>query len=204
MFWEVIINANSNINLAMVYSFTGQFEMAKDVLNKRWLILYIAVYIQAIWDSYRQTIELNRHFLLAEAENAPIIPFRMTGFAINYLDKRNPSLALAWSMLFPGLGQLYLHRLPTGFILIAWCIVSSYLSHILEGLHFTLMGSFDQAIAVLDPEWALTLPSIYCFAAYEAYVVAVEYNKLYKKEQKQFLEKNYQNPKYQLLQPKGK
>jgi hypothetical protein len=202
--FEIIINVNAKINLAMVYSFTGQFEMAKEVLNIRWLALYIAIYIHCIWDSYRQTIDLNKHYLLAESENAPIVPFKMTGFALNYLDKRNPLTGLVWSMLFPGLGSLYIHRIPTGFFLISFTLTIMYFSHLLEALQYTLLGSFDKAITVLDPEWTMFLPSIYCFSAYETYTLAVEYNKLYKKEQRQFLQKNYQNSNFQMLQTKGK
>jgi hypothetical protein len=202
--WEIIINLHTKINLAMVYSFTGQFDMAKQVLNKRLLLLYIAVYLYTIWDSYRQTIDLNKHYLLAESEKAPIVPFKMTGYAINYLDKRTPWVAMVWSMLCPGLGSLYVHRIPSGFFGIAWTAIIIYFSHFLEAIHHTLTGSFDKAIAVLDPEWTLFLPSICCFSAYESYVLAVEYNKLYKKEQRQFLQKNYQNSNYHLLQTKRK
>ena len=99
-FWEIIINVNAKINLAMVYSFTGQFDMAKDVINIRFVMMYIPVYLYCIWDSYRQTIDLNKHYLLAESEKAPIVPFKMNGFALNSLDKRNPWVALVWSLLF--------------------------------------------------------------------------------------------------------
>ncbi len=203
MFWEVIINVYSRINEAMVYSFNGNFDMAKEVLNSKMLLLYIAIYIITIWDSYRQCVDLNKHYLLAEFENAPIVPFKMTGYAYNYLDKRNPWLAVLVSLLFPGLGHLYLHRIPTGFLVLSFTIVIIYMSNLLIGLQYTLMGMFTEAIAVLDPQWSLFLPSIYCFAAYEGYVICVEYNKLYKKEQRQFLQKNYQHANFQLLQTEG-
>ena len=203
-FWEIIINVNAKINLAMVYSFTGQFDMAKEVINIRFVMMYIPVYLYCIWDSYRQTTDLNKHYLLAESEKAPIVPFKMNGFALNSLDKRNPWVALVWSLLFPGLGSLYIKRIPSGFFAISWTAVILYFSHFLEALQYTLMGSFDQAIAVLDPEWCLFLPSIYCFAAYEAYILAVEFNKLYKKEQRQFLQKNYSFLSDPLLKSKGK
>lgn len=199
MFWEIIINVHSRINEAMVYSFNGNFDMAKEVLNTRMVLLYIAIYIITIWDSYRQCVDLNKHYLLAEFENASIVPFNMNGFALNYLDRRNPLFALIISLLFPGLGHLYLHRIPTGFLLLTWTIVIIYMSNFLEGIQYTLMGSFTEAIATLDPQWTLFLPSIYCFSTYEAYAICVEYNKLYTKEQRQFLQKNYQPSNYRLL-----
>ena len=94
----------------------------------------------------------------------------------------NAKINLAMVYSFTGLGSLYIHRMPSGFFAVSWTAVILYFSHFLEALQYTFMGSFDQAIAVLDPEWCLFLPSIYCFAAYEAYILAVELNKLYKKE----------------------
>ncbi|MBM4763191.1 hypothetical protein [Bacillus sp. B15-48] len=192
-FWEIIINVNTRLNEAMMYSFTGQFQMAKDVLEIRMLVIYIPVYLYCIWDSYRLTVDLNKHFLLAESEKASYVPFQMNGFAVNSFTKRSPWVSLVWSLLYPGLGSLYIHRIASGFFAISWTAVIIYFSHLLEGIHYTLLGDFSQAVAILNAEWVLFLPSVYCFAAYEAYILSVEYNKLYKKEQKQHLLKHYQN-----------
>lgn len=48
---EVIINTLANINLVMVYSFSGNFAMAKQVLHTGWLFGYMFIYFFAIWDS---------------------------------------------------------------------------------------------------------------------------------------------------------
>lgn len=64
--WEILINVQAGINEAMVYSFTGRFDMAKDALEPRWMLLYIPVYLFAIWDSYRTTVDLNKLYLLAD------------------------------------------------------------------------------------------------------------------------------------------
>ncbi|MED3816043.1 hypothetical protein P4573_27985, partial [Priestia megaterium] len=58
--WEVVINLQSNINVATIHSFQGDIDMAKESLNTRWLLIYIPVYIFAIWDSYRTTVDLNK------------------------------------------------------------------------------------------------------------------------------------------------
>ena len=50
--WEVLINLKSHVNLAMIYSFQGNIDIAKEVLNTRWLLIYIPVYIFAICDEY--------------------------------------------------------------------------------------------------------------------------------------------------------
>jgi hypothetical protein len=63
--WQLFINTRAKINLAILYSFKGDFEMAKHVVNKRWLLLYIAVYMYSAWDAYRVTVDINNcQFLL--------------------------------------------------------------------------------------------------------------------------------------------
>ena len=46
--WEVLVNFKGNINLAILYSFTGQFQLAKDVLDINWVLFYIPTYIFAV------------------------------------------------------------------------------------------------------------------------------------------------------------
>ena len=47
--WEITINLKSQLNLSIFYTFIGQFETAKKVLDVRWLLLYIPMYLFAIW-----------------------------------------------------------------------------------------------------------------------------------------------------------
>jgi hypothetical protein len=191
--WEMIINSQSNINLAMVYSFTGRFDMAKDVLDLRWMAFYAPVYIFAIYDSYRTTIDLNKIFILSERENAPFTSFKITPLGINYLDKRTPWVSIAWSIFMPGMGQLYVHRTTIAFYVLAVWILLCYQSHFLEAIHFTLLGEFVKVSALVKPEWLLFLPSVFFFAIYDAYVSTVENNKLFENEQDRFLKQNYQH-----------
>ncbi|WP_346274871.1 hypothetical protein [Halobacillus naozhouensis] len=100
--WEIIINISANINLAMIYSFQGQFDLAKQVVEPRWMLLYIPVYIYGFWDSYRTSVDLNKVFILAYRENARFIHFQITALEINYLDKRKPWVAVMWSFFMPG------------------------------------------------------------------------------------------------------
>lgn len=197
-FWEFIINVNSKINLAMVHSFTGNFEMAKQVIDTRWVFLYIPVYIASIWDSYRKTVDINKLCVLAEKEKAPIVPFNLGPMGLNFLDKRLPWLALVWSILVPGMGHLYLKRIPTGFFLLLCWIICLYCSNFLNSFHLTLLGDFSQAVEVLDAQWALFMPSLYGFSLYDSYTTAVEYNKLFKREQGEYLKKQYQQLKLEI------
>jgi hypothetical protein len=115
------------------------------------------------------------------------------GMGINYLDKRNPWVAAAWTALTPGAGQLYLHRVITAFYILAWWVATVYFSKLLPCIHFTLLGDFAQSKAVVNPHWFLNVPSIYMFSIYDAYINCVEFNNLFDWEQSKFLKMQYQN-----------
>jgi TM2 domain-containing membrane protein YozV len=196
--WGLLINSAAKINLAIGYSLTGDFQSAIQIIDTRWFLLYIAVHIYATWDSYRGTVDMNKRYILAEREDASITPFIMKTWDINYLDKRNPWLAAVWSALMPGLGNLYLHKIITGLFFIAWSIVVIYFSHALQAVHLTMIGEFHQAKAMIDMQWFLYIPGIYGFQIYCSYVSAVEYNKLFEKEQSKWLRDHYQKNKFKM------
>jgi hypothetical protein len=196
--WEIIINLASHANLAILYSFIGKFDQAKQTFDRRWGILYVAVFVYSIWDSYRTTVDLNKLYKLAKFENSPIVPGKIGTLEINYFDKRVPWLAAAWSFTMPGLGHLYSHRLPTGFFVLTWWIVITYFSHILEAMYFTAIGEFSQAIIIADPQWLLFMPSLFGVTIYDSYTNTVEYNKLFEIEQEQFLKDNYQDASFRM------
>ncbi|MGD7050807.1 hypothetical protein FZC83_21380 [Rossellomorea marisflavi] len=200
--WEVVVNIQSHINIAMVYSFQGEIEKAKDVLDLHWLLIYIPVYIFSIWDSYRTTVDMNKVYALAEREEHRINSFSMGALEINYLDKRNPIMAIVWSVFVPGLGQLYIHRIVTAFFVIVWTVIFFYYSNGLEAIIFLFWGDIQQATDVLKPGWFLFFPSLYGFSIFDSYINTVENNKLYDKEQRKFFVDNYQSP--QFIVQKGK
>lgn len=191
--WELVINYMGNINLLILYSLTGQFEVAKEVVDIKWMTLYIPTYIFAIWDSYRTTIDLNHNYILAAREDAEFKPFKLSAMEINYIDKRNPWVAAAWSTLIPGSGQLYIHRIITALFVVFWWIVVCYFSSFLPAFHYTLLGDFTQARAVVDKHWFLNVASVYMFSIYDSYINTVENNKLYDWEQTKFFRRDYQN-----------
>lgn len=196
--WEVVVNVNAKINLGIFYSLTGRFEMAKEVLDKRWLLLYCSVYIFSIWDSYRTTVDINNNYILAAREDAQIKPFNISSLELNYLDKREPWVSALWSLLMPGAGQLYIHRIITSAFTLVWWITIVYLSGTLPAIHYTLTGNFESAKSAVDPHWLLNLSSVYLFSMYDAYANTVENNKLFDWEQSKFLKRNYQNKNFQL------
>ncbi|WP_332695076.1 hypothetical protein [Halalkalibacter lacteus] len=190
--WEIIINVMSNLNLSMVYSFTGNIEMAKEVLDPRWFLLYIPVYLFAIWDSYRTAVDMNKVYILAERENADFNTYSIGALEVNYLDKRRPAMAVIWSLFMPGMGQLYIHRIVTGAFSLIWIIVFVYFSKLLIAVHLLFLGEIAQATEVVDPQWLLFIPSLYGFSIYDSYINTVEDNKLFESEQRKFLSKHYQ------------
>lgn len=196
--WEVFINFKSQINLAILYSFTGDFERAKSVLNKEWLLLYLPTYIFAIWDSYRVAVTTNSLYKLSAREDAPVTAFKVDPVSYNYLDKSSPWALTAWTFLMPGAGQLGVGRIMDALFILAWWIAIVYLSKLLPCIHYTLLGDFVQAKEVVDPHWLLNIPSIYGFAVYQSYVDTVETNNLFDWELSKFLKREYQNKNFQI------
>jgi len=190
--WEILVNNMSHLNHAMVYSFVGNISMAKDILEPRWLFMYIPVYIFAIWDSYRTSVDMNKIYILAERENADFSSYTIGAFEINYLDKRRPLMAVLWSLFTPGLGQLYIHRVLTAIFTMIFIIIFIYFSKLLIAVHYLFLGEIEQATHVLEPQWLLFIPSHVGFAIYDSYVNTVENNKLFESEQKKFLKQKYQ------------
>jgi hypothetical protein len=201
--WEVFINYKARINLLIFYSFIGDFETAKQVVDIQWMSLYVPTYIFAIWDSYRTTIDMNHAYMLAAREDAVIKPFKIGAVEVNYLDKRSPWVSVFWSLLVPGAGQLYIHRLITAFFLICWWIFICYNANFLPGMHYTFLGDFEKAKAVLNIQWLLNIPSVYFFGMYDAYVNTTENNKLYRWDQSKFLKRQYQNSNFVMPSNKG-
>ncbi|MDR6880366.1 hypothetical protein [Bacillus sp. 3255] len=197
--WEVAVNINAHVNSSMIYSFQGNIHMAKEVLNTRWLIMYIPVYLFAIWDSYRTTVDMNRVYILAEREEHRYNSFSLGALEINYLDKRNPLVSVMWSMFIPGLGQLYIHRILTALFVIAWLVAFFYYSHIQEAIVLLFLGKVQDATSVLNPEWLLFIPSHYGFAIYDAYMNTVENNKLFEKDIRNHLTENYHSKNFKIL-----
>lgn len=196
--WEIIINLNAKLNVAMVYTFTGRIDAAKEVLQPQWALLYIPVYLYAIWDSYRTSVDLNKMYVLAERENAPVASFKLGAMEINYLDKRKPWVSVMWSLFMPGMGQLYIHRLIATVFVLTWWIILAYLSHSIGAIYLILSGDLEKSLGVVKPEWLMFMPSIYGFALYDAYVNTVENNKLFEGELAGWLKDNYQNPDFKM------
>lgn len=194
--WELFINNMAHVNLGIMYSLLGDFDTAKQVVEERWLILYVGIYMLGIWDSYRTTVDFNKQYLLADREDAPIRGFVIGTWDINFLDKRKPWVAMMWSALVPGLGHLYVHKVVTGFFIFGYTVMILYCAQIPRGIMLSMVGDFVQAKQILIMQWLLYLPSIYFFILYDAYATSIEYNILFEKEMSRYLRANYQNSEF--------
>jgi len=196
--WEVFINYQSHINLAILYSLTGKFDMVKGIIDINWSLLYIPTYIFAIFDSYKSTVDLNNVFILAAREDSAVVPFRIGALEISFIDKKTPWVAAIWSLLSPGTGQLYIHRVIVAFFIFVWWIMVVYSSKLLPAIHYTLLGQFNTVKHVINWQWLLNIPSLYMYSMYDAYVNCVEENNLFDWEQCKFLKRNYQNRNFRI------
>nr|WP_106782841.1 hypothetical protein [Lysinibacillus timonensis] len=185
--WELVVNNSSHLNMAIALSFLGKFEEAKAILHPNWALLYIAVYIFCIWDSYRCAVEIKKAHLLSEIEDAPVTPSVVSYFDINILEKRNPLMASLWSFFTPGLGQLYGSSTIVGTFILAWWIFVCYKAMAVSALLYSFQGDFDRASQIVDWQWVLFMPSILAFAIYQAYVAVTENNTLFDIEQIRYL-----------------
>ncbi|MCY9662657.1 hypothetical protein P5G65_22675 [Paenibacillus chondroitinus] len=190
--WEMFINQKVHLNLALVYTFNGQFQAARDVLDPSFMSLYIPVYLFAIYDSYRTAVDMNKIYLLAQREKGRFNEFTIGALEINYLDKRKPWVAAVWSMGIPSLGQMFLHRIVLAAFILISTIVIIWNSNFILAIHYLILGDVDTSSSVLDKQWLLYFPSYYFFTIYDAYINTIENNKLFDDVQKQYLIENYQ------------
>lgn len=191
--WEIVVNNQSNLNTVIVLSFLGKFEEAKAVINEEWALLYVAVYIYSIWDSYRCAIEMKKAHLLSEMEDAPVTPSEVSFFDVVILDKKNPLLGSVWSIFTPGLGQLYASSTVVGTFILAWWIFVCHKAVAVRTWLYSFLGDFESATAVVDWQWFLFLPSMYVFSIYHAYVSVNQNNTLFDIEQIRFLRVRAEN-----------
>lgn len=162
------INNSAKINLGILYSLIGDFDKAKEVMDERWLILYLGIYIFGIWDSYRTTFDLNKQFILADRENAPILAFTIGVWDVTFWINGNPR----WPSLFPGIGHLYLHKVIVGFFIFGYTVAIMYFGKLPQAIHLTMLGDFDVAKEGMNMQWVMYMPSIFFFILYDVYLSA--------------------------------
>lgn len=195
MSWEILVNTKARLNLAILYTFTGRFERAGEVLDPGWALFYAVIFCFAVYDSYRISVELNIINRLGRKQprrsnnRYQFMSFNTKG--INFIDRGNPWAAAAWSALLTGFGHLYNMKAFKAVILLAWAVAVISLGNINQAIAATFNGDFRRAKEIIDYQWALYFPSIYLFAIWDSYNDSVELNKLFSESQKNFLRRTY-------------
>lgn len=188
---EVAINTLAHVNETLIYSFTGRFELAKDTLEVRWAIGYMIIYMMSIWDSFKNAQSINKLQVLANLENSRIKPYIISPCEIQYLEKRNPYIAALYSLFFPGMGQLYVHRVGLAFYAMFWWWIYISLSYAHVSVHHHLLGQLSESVKTLHCHWLLFMPSVTGGSVYHAFVTACEHNRLFRTEQRQYFRDRY-------------
>ena len=197
--FEVMSNTMSHLNEAMVFTFCGKFDLARSVLQPRWVIAYIIVYLFAIWDSYRIALLQNKLCHLAELENERLPSTQLFALEVQYMEQKSPLVAAMYSLFFPGLGQFYNHRFGLAFYAIIWWWIYLTLSRAHEALFYLIIGRLHESNAILHPHWLLFMPSVIGGAVYHSYVTAIEHNRLFRLEQRQHLAERYRHSKVRIF-----
>lgn len=198
MVWEIFANNMAHLNEGIFYSMTGRTEKAVNVMNEEWLWLYAVFYVFIIWDSYRQTIEFNKYYILSIREGSPLNITNISAMEISILEKKKPFLALFWSLMAPGLGHFYLNRLPAIVFGVFLWMITAYFAGFYKCLFYSFTGDFELIQQTAEPQWFLFLPSIYVFLAYDSYVNAVEHNKLFDRELEKHVKSRYQHSYFKM------
>ncbi|GAB6179674.1 hypothetical protein JCM14036_09930 [Desulfotomaculum defluvii] len=190
MSWEMLLNFKAKINLGILYTFVGEFQKAKEVIQLNWAIFYGVVFCFAIFDAYKTCVEYNTLSFLEKKQKRHYIKFfNLSPYGVNYLSRYNPWSSLIWSALLTGFGHLYTSKALKGIILFGWMVAIIIFSKINHAIIYTLIGEFERVNKVLDYQWLLFFPSIYVFAMWDSYNDAVEMNKLYTDDVKNRLTK---------------
>lgn len=196
---EVIINTLAHINEAMVFTFCGQFDRAAAIIDPTWIYGYLIIYFWGMFDSYRSSLEVNKLARLAEMENARIRPFNISRVCLQYIEMKKPVVAAVCSFFFPGLGQLYNHRIDLAFWGIIWWWIYVGKSHLYDAVLALINGNIALSTTMLDPHWLLFMPSVLGGAIYHAHLQAGDHNRLFRLECRQYLAERYQDTGEELI-----
>lgn len=193
---EIFLNAASHLNLAIFYTVTMRFDLAAQAQEPGWFMLYLAVYTFAIFDSYREAVEINKTYILAAREDAEIQCFAINSGSFTHINSVPPWVTALWSAVFPGAGCFLVQRMNRALYMMALWVVIAYLSGFYPAVIHTFAGQFELAKTDLNIQWFLNIPSLWFYAVYETYACAISNNKLYRWELSKFLKKKYQSRRF--------
>ena len=185
---EIFLNLTGHINEAILYTMTFQFDKVHQVTNLNWAFLYCSIWVLAIFDSYRVAVELNKYTWFEEKQSVRYFKKGVLEIlGINFIEKRTPWMSIFLSATLSGLSHICNNKLISGLTLLGWMIAIAYYTEYPNMIIYTFTGQFERINSIVNYKWLLFFPSIYFFAIFDAYTHTVNYNNLYKEEQKYYL-----------------
>ena len=191
MIWEIVVNFKARLNQGILFTFTGNLEKAREVVNTEWALVYGAIFCFAIFDSYRMGVELNLLASIEKKRKKKYSFMKMKASGLNYIDRGNPWVAAAWSALLPGFGHIYNMKGFKSIIILGWALAIIHFSHVNDGIILTFTGKFLKAREIVNYQWLMFFPSIYIYSIWDSYNDTVEMNKLFAEEQTNHLIRDY-------------
>ncbi|MFD0672114.1 hypothetical protein [Cohnella sp. GCM10027633] len=182
---EVFVNSFAHVNEAIVYTFCGKFDEAARVLDPRWVVGYAVVFLYAILDSYRISIGQNRLLDRGIVGVNRLAAAYFPRQEIQYTMPKLPWVAVVFSCLVPGLGQIYVQRYWLAMYGVLWWWIYATLSGYNVAWIRLLLGDMEGA-SRLHPHWVLFMPSLIAGATYHAYVCCLRQNRLFRLEQRTY------------------
>lgn len=177
MSWEILMNTEAHLNLAIFHTLNGHWDLAREALDYRFAILYPLVYLYGMCDAYRLAVEGRKLYQLERLQvRRRFDRASVTAWGVHGINRRNPLMSSFWSAMLLGLGQLCNNQFLKALVLMLWYLVVIVKSNLSLAAYHSLLGQFDQARQVLDYQWALFWPSIFVFGVADAYDGAVEQN----------------------------
>ncbi|MBS4214119.1 hypothetical protein [Neobacillus rhizophilus] len=197
--FELAVNNFSHLNSSIYYSMLGDFDQAKEVLDKKWFLVYMPIYIFSIFDSYRRAVEVNKAYILAYREKKQDLYFQhLSPIGVSLLGKSSPANSVIWAFLSSGISSLYFKNIPNLIFALFWIGVLSWKSRLLESVLYSFILDFNMAKTVLNPQWLLFVPSVYVFFLYHTYLMNVSSNKIFDITLSRFLKRDFQQIKFPL------
>lgn len=179
MAWEILVNHEARLNLAIYHSLLGDIATARSVICYEWAVIYPLFYIFSMYDAYQSCMELNRLCDLERLQQRRTFDrVAISPVGIGVLTRRNPIMTALWSAGLPGLGQVSNDRTIKALILMGWYLAIVLLSGMARASYHTLLGELQQASLDLDYQWLLFWPSIYLYGIVDAYTDTLNQNNI--------------------------
>lgn len=93
VFLEFLINAQSDFNLAIMYSFLGQTQLAMETVDVQWLMFYPCLYMFAMWDAYKLALKKEEPYIY--------LPFAFAAYFVTIGLMYSPKLTIFGFYLGP-------------------------------------------------------------------------------------------------------